>query len=157
MADLSHLYTEMGRALHMAQTVEYNIVSAHLLLARTGFSKSREEREDYWSKKTLGALLKPAIDSGYLDENCMLFIQTVVSARNHLAHSFFISDADVHTQDGVAFLLREVEKMIDIFGRAQVLFEQVLNALARPHGIDLDKVKAEARVLVLQRPTGESG
>lgn len=157
MPSLDKLYVEVGRALHMAQIVEYNIVSAHILLSKTGVSKDQERQEGYWSRKSLGVLLKPAIDSGLLDEDCMLFLQTVVNARNHLAHSFFLSAADVHTQEGISLLLRETEAMIDVFGRAHVLFEQVLGALSRPHGIDLEEIKKEAQVAVLRELADEKG
>lgn len=87
----------------------------------------------------------------------MLFLQTVVDARNHLAHSFFLSEADVRTQEGVSLLLREIEAMIDVFGRAHALFEQVLGALSRPYGVDLEEIKKEAQVAVLRELADEKG
>ncbi len=83
------LYYEVGKALHAVQIVEYNITSAHILLARTEPSFNKKSKEENWSKKTLGKFLYPLIKSGILPEDAKFFIETVLGARNHLAHSFF--------------------------------------------------------------------
>lgn len=150
MTTLSDLYSEIGAALHKAQLTEYNIISIYILLSRTGPVNSiKEIEESYWSKKTLGQLLKPMIDSGRLPEDAKLFIETFRNARNHLAHSFFISSSEVHTSEGIDSLLREVTAMQDIFDRAFHIFDRLLSDIARPLGIESDEIKEQARLAVL--------
>ena len=150
MTTMTELYREVGTALHKAQLAEYNIVSALILLGRTGsVSSARETQEEYWSKKTLGQLLKPMIESGLLSEDAKLFIQTFVNARNHLAHSFFISSSGIHLPEERNGLLMEVTAIQNVFDRAIQLFDQVLANLAYPLGIEMAKIKADARAIIL--------
>lgn len=150
MTTLADLYREVGNALHKAQLAEYNIVSVYILLSRTGPVRSIQEiEESYWSKKTLGHLLKPVIDSGRVPEDARLFLETFRNARNHLAHSFFVSASEVHTSKGINSLLAEVAAMQEVFDRAFQFFDHVLSDLARPHGIDATEIKAQARLAVL--------
>lgn len=150
MTTLADLYREVGGALHKAQLAEYNIVSVYILLSRTGPVTSIQEiEESYWSKKTLGQLLKPVIDSGRVPEDARLFLETFRNARNHLAHSFFVSSSEVHTSKGIDSLLAEVAAMQDVFDRAFQFFDHLLSDLARPHGIDAAEIKAQARLAVL--------
>lgn len=151
MSLLEELYAEVGRAMHKAQLVEYAIVSAHLLLAKTGPSSERERTEQHWSRMTLGQLLKPVVSHAALPEDAKQFIGTVIAARNHLAHGFFVSSAEIHTSDGAAALMQEARAMIDVFERAQLLFDQILDGLARSAGIDLAWAYDEARTVVLGR------
>jgi hypothetical protein len=151
MSLLEELYVEVGRAMHKAQLVEYAIVSAYLLLAKTGPSSERERTEQHWSRMTLGQLLKPVVSHAALPEDAQLFIGTVVAARNHLAHAFFVSDTEIHMPEGAARLMREARAMIDVFDRAQSLFDQLLDNLAKSTGIDLASVYDEARTVVLGR------
>jgi len=146
MTTISDLFREIGAALHSAQLAEFNIVSALILLSRTGPVKlEKEHQEGYWSKQSLGQLLRPVLDSGLLPADAKLFLQTFVKARNHLAHSFFVSSFDVHTQEGLAALFREVAAMQSIFDHANLFFEQVLVDLVRPYGMDFEKIKAQVR------------
>lgn len=149
MATIADLYREAGNALHKAQLAEYNIISVYILLSRTGpVTSTKEIEESYWSKKTLGQLLKPAIDSGHLPEETRLFLETFRNARNHLAHSFFASSPEVHTSNGVNHLLAEVTAMQDVFDRAYQLFDHLLSELAHPCGIDTAEIKEQARLAV---------
>lgn len=149
MTTISDLFREVGTALHRAQLVEFNIVSALILLSKTGPVDSEKERQEgYWSKP-LGQLLKPAFKSELLPDEAKLFLQTFVNARNHLAHSFFVSSSDVHTSEGLAALFREVAAMQSVFDRANFFFEQVLSDLVRPYGMDFEKITTEARETVL--------
>ncbi len=103
MTTLADLYREVGAALHTAQLAEYNIVSVYVLVSRTGpVTSIQEVEESYWSKKTLGQLLKPVIDSGRLPEDAILFMKTFRNARNHLAHSFFVSSGELDTSKGIS-------------------------------------------------------
>lgn len=150
MTTLADLYREVGAALHKAQLAEYNVVSIYILLSRTGpVCSTRELEERYWSKKTLGQLLKPVIDSDRLPEDAKLFLATFRNARNHLAHSFFLSSSEVHTSEGLNSLFKEVAAMDDVFDRAFQFFERLLGDLACPYGVDVEDVKAQARVAVL--------
>jgi len=156
MATLADLYREAGNALHKAQLAEYNIISVYILLGRTGTVVSTKETEEsYFSKKTLGQLMKPVIDSGHLPEEARLFLETFRNARNHLAHSFFVSASEFHTSKGVNNLLAEVTAMQDVFDRAYQLFDHLLSELAHPCGIDAVAIKAEARLAVLN-PEGDA-
>ena len=85
--NLSVLYEEAGRALSKAQLVEYTLVSAMILLSKIGPSKPKETDPEYWTKRQLGQLLKPVIESELITKDARLFLQTVVNARNHLAHN----------------------------------------------------------------------
>ncbi len=96
------------------------------------------------------------LESGRLPEDAKLFIQTFVNARNHLAHSLFVSLSAVHTSAGLDGLLREVAEMQEVFDRATQLFDQVLSNLAGPLGIELAKIKAEALAAVLAWGTGRN-
>lgn len=150
MTTLADLYCEVGAALHKAQLAEYNIVSVYILLSRTDpVTSIREIEERYWSKKTLGQLLKPAIDSGLLPEDVRLFLETFRNARNHLTHSFFVSSSEVHTSNGIDRLLTEVAVMQEVFDRAFHFFDCLLSNLAHPHGIDAAEIKAQARLAIL--------
>ena len=150
MATLADLYREAGNALHKAQLAQYNIISVYILLSRNGpVASTKEIEESYWSKKTLGQLLMPAIDSGHLPEEARLFLETFRNARNHLAHSFFVSASEVHTSKGVNNLRVEVTAMQDIFDRAYQLFDHLLSELAHPCGIDAAEIKGQARLAVL--------
>jgi hypothetical protein len=150
METLADLYREAGNALHKAQLAEYNIISVYILLSRTGpLDSIKEIEESYWSKKTLGQLLKPAIDSGHLPEEVKLFLETFRNARNHLAHSFFVSASEVHTSKGVNNLLAEVTAMQDVFDRAYQLFDHLLSELAQPCGINAAEIKGQASLAVL--------
>ncbi len=157
MTLVEELYCEVGKALHKAQIVEYNIVSAHLLLSKTDPASFYGSKEENWSRKTLGKLLRPLTQSGLLPEDGKLFLETLVAARNHLAHSFFVSLTEVHTKEGVEKLLREVEAMKNVFERAHLLFEQVLTELAKPFDIDFNIIKEEARNIVLNHHSEEEG
>lgn len=150
MNKLNDLYQEVGAALHKAQLAEYTIVSVCLLLSRTDSEASVKQIEEiYWSKQTLGQLLKPVIDSGLLPEEAKLFLETFRNARNHLAHSFFLSSSEIHTSEGFDMLLREASAMEDIFDKAYQLFDKILSDLACPYGIDLSEIKEQARETVL--------
>ena len=149
MATLADLYREVGSALHKAQLAEYNIVSVYIILSRTGPGTSIQIEESYWSKKTLGQLLKPVIDSGRLPEDGRLFLETFRNARNHLAHSLFVSSSEVHASKGIDRLLAEVAAMQEVFDRAFQFFDHLLAELARPHGIDTDEIKVQAKLAVL--------
>ena len=150
MTTQADLYREVGGALHKAQLAEYNLVSVYILLSRTNPVTSIQEiEESYWSKKTLGQLLKPVIDSGCVPEDARLFLETFRNARNHLAHSFFVSASEVHTSKGINSLLAEVATMQDVFDRASQFFDHLLSELTRPHGIDSAEIKAQARLAVL--------
>lgn len=150
MSSLDQLYREVGRALHKAQLAEYNIVSVHLLLGRTGAAASgREFNEESCPRRALGQLLKPTIDSILLPEEAKLFIKTLIAARTPLAHVLFVSSSEVHTQAGVDSLLREVDVMNHVFDRAYLFFEQVLASLVLTAGIDIVAIKEEARATVL--------
>jgi len=146
---LDSLYRDVGAALHTAQIAEYTVVSIYLLLIRTGpVEKAKERLDSYWHKKALGQLLDPVLDSGLLSDDAARFLETFRNARNHLAHSFFLSDAAVQSTDGVARLSREVAAMQEVFERALQFFDHLLSELARPLGIDVDEVKAQARAEV---------
>ncbi len=150
MTKLADLYCEVGDALHKAQLAEYNIVSVYILLSRTRpVALIQEIEERYWSKKTLGQLLKPVIDSGRVPEETRLFLETFRNARNHLTHSFFLSASEVHTSKGVNSLLAEVAAMQDVFDRAFQFFDHLLSELASQHGIDAADIKTQARLAVL--------
>lgn len=146
---IESLYCEVGRSLHKVQLVEYNIISAYILLSRVGPASEKERTEEYWSRMTLGQLLKSVCKSPLPDE-AKRFIETVVAARNHLAHSFFVSKTEVHSEDGITKLLREVEAMSDVFDRAYDFFEHILANLALQAGIDLGAIKKESEAIVLQ-------
>lgn len=148
-SSLDELYREVGAALHTVQLAEYNLVSIHLLLIRTGpVEKPKERLDSYWSKEVLGQLLKPLLASGLLPDDGTRFLETFRDARNHLAHSFFMSTSAVHTPEGIASLMREVSAMHEVFSRALQFFDHLLSELARPAGIDVEKVKAQARAEV---------
>lgn len=149
MNSLHDLYREVGSALHKAQLVEYNIVSIHLLLIRTGSVESTKERVDsYWTRKTLGQILDPVLNSKLLPDDFSRFLDTVVKARNYLAHSFFVSAAEVHTTEGIAELMREVFAMQEVFARAHHFFLQLLSELARTQDINVEEIMAQAHAEV---------
>lgn len=156
MATLANLYCEVGAALHKAQLAEYNIASIYILLSRTGpITSPHELEESYWSKKTLGQLLKPLFDSGRLPEDSQLFMETFRNARNHLAHSFFVSSSEISNEEGIGSLLREVAAMHNVFNRAVNIFDRVLSDIALPLGIDNDEIKAQARMVVVGITQGD--
>lgn len=144
---LDDLYREVGTALHTAQLAEFNLVSIHLLLIRTGtVEKPKERLDSYWTKKTLGQLLEPILASELLPDDATRFLETLRNARNHLTHLFFMSASSVHTPEGVANLLREITAMHRVFSRAVRFFDHMLSELARPAGIDVEEIKAFAQV-----------
>ena len=67
--NLSILYEEVGRALHKAQLVEYNLISIMILFSKIEISKPTEADPNYWSDKNLGWLLHDSIKSSLIPEN----------------------------------------------------------------------------------------
>lgn len=148
---LNDLYQAVGAALHKVQLVEYSIISCLLLASRSGYIEKNEELfERYWSKKTLGALLNPMIESKLLPEDAMLFLGTLVAARNHLAHSIFTSSYDISDENESIRFMWEISAMQSVFDRAYGLFDQVLERLEKEQGVDYKQVKSKAREMVLQ-------
>ena len=149
MSSIENLYCEVGRSLHKVQLVEYNIVSTYILLSTIGPASEKERTEGYWSRKPLGQLLD-AVCKSPLPEEAKRFIETVVAARNHLAHSFFVSKTEIHSEDGISKLLRELEAMNGVFDRAYDFFEHILANFALQAGIDVSVIKKESEAIVLQ-------
>ena len=147
--NLSTLYEEAGRALHKAQLVEYNLVSLMILFSKIEISKPIEADPNYWSKKTLGQILKESIKSNPISEDTKLFLETLYEARNHLAHKHFM-DTDMTNEAGIDRAIREVRYMQEIFDRGHTLIEEIIKNVAKSEfSIDTDEIKREATKKVL--------
>jgi hypothetical protein len=142
--NLSILYEEAGRALHKAQLVEYNLVSIMILFSKIEISKPTEADPNYWSKKTLGQILKESIKSTPIPEDTKLFLETLYEARNHLAHKLFM-DTDIANEVEIDRAIREVRYMQEVFDRGHTLMEEILKNVAKNEfSIDTDEIKREA-------------
>lgn len=138
---LSILYEETGRALHKAQLVEYNLISIMIIFSKIEVSKPKEADPDYWSDKNLGWLLHDSIKSNSIPEDVKLFLQTIVNARNHLAHRIFIA-TDMTSEAGIDRTIREAKQMQQVFDRAHALLEEILkNAVKNEFFIDSEEIK----------------
>lgn len=141
---LSTLYEEAGRALHSAQLVEYNLISIMILFSKIEISKPKEADPSYWSDMNLGWLLHDSIKSNLIPEDAKLFLQTVVNARNHLAHKLFM-DTDMTSEAGIDRTIREARYMQEIFNRGYALMEDILKNVAKSEfGVDINEIKKEA-------------
>ena len=142
--NLSILYEEVGRALHKAQLVEYNLISIMILFSKIEISKPKEADPNYWSDKNLGWLLHDSIKSSLIPEDAKLFLQTLVNARNHLAHKLFMG-TDMTSKEGIDRTIREAKKMQEVFDRGHALIEEILKNVAKNEfSIDVDEIKREA-------------
>lgn len=138
---LSMLYEESGRAMHKAQLVEYNLVSIMILLSKIEVSKPKEADPEYWSDKNLGWLLHDTIKSNSVPEEMRLFLETVVNARNHLAHKLFLN-TDMTNDFEINRSIREVKHMQEVFNRGYDLTEEIMQNIANNEfGIDLSEIK----------------
>lgn len=151
MTPLENLYQHAGRAMHKAQIVEFNLVTLLVLLEKIDPSATKPTKDKIWSKKTLGQLLHPVIKSGVISIDAKLFFETLMSARNHLAHSIFMSDASLCNDGGVCKLIREVCAIIDVFDIALVLLDKVIQLFSSEVGIDYQEIKKKSRDLVLSQ------
>ncbi|MCB5226488.1 hypothetical protein JAO78_006635 [Alishewanella sp. 16-MA] len=149
MTDLQALYQHVGRAVHKAQIVEFNLVTLWVLSEKLEPSGVDPKEDGVWSKKTLGKLLYPVIKSGVINDDTRLFLETVLSARNHLAHAFFMSEASIGNTDGILKLVREVNAMVSVFDRAIALFDHVMQTFCREADIDYLQIIEESRTLVM--------
>lgn len=149
LTDIQILYQHVGRAMHKAQLVEFNLATLWILLDRIEPSGVNLKKDEVWSKKTLGKLLFPVIKSDMINGDVRLFLETLLNARNHLAHAFFMSETSLIDADGVARLIREANAMINVFDRAIKLFDQVMKSLSKEVGIDYLQIKVESRRFVL--------
>lgn len=139
--NLSTLYEEAGRALHKTQLVEYNLVSIMILLSKIEVSKPIEADPNYWSKKTLGQILKESIKSNNIPEDARLFLETLYEARNHLAHRLFM-ETDITNEAGIDRAICEVRYMQKVFDRGHNLMEEILKNVAKSEFfIDTDEIK----------------
>lgn len=142
--NLSILYEEVGRALHKAQLVEYNLISIMILFSKIEISKPKEADPNYWSDKNLGWLLYDSIKSSLIPEDAKLFFQTLVNARNHLAHKLFM-DTDMTSKEGIDRTIREAKKMQEVFDRGHALIDEILkNVAENEFSIDIEEIKREA-------------
>ena len=149
MTDLQALYQHVGRAVHKAQIIEFNLVTLWVLSDRLEPSGVNLKDDGVWSKKTLGKLLYPVIKSDVVNDDARLFLETLLSARNHLAHAFFMSGTSIDNADGVLKLMREVNAMVSVFDRAIDLFDHVMQSLCSVAGIDYLQIIEESRALFL--------
>lgn len=149
MVNLQALYQNVGRAIHKAQIVEFNLVTLMILLDKIEPSGDKTQNASVWDKKTLGRLLDPIIKSGVISDDVKLFLETLIGARNHLAHSFFMTDKSISNTQGVSKLIREVNAMIDVFDRAISLFDEVIQIFSVEYGIDYLEIKEKSRSVVL--------
>jgi hypothetical protein len=89
--DASHLYREVGEALHIAQTLETNI-SALIAILNERFDAQIDERQIILSddRRTLGQLIHALKKHGELGGEGADILKEALDARNYITHHFFM-------------------------------------------------------------------
>lgn len=145
---LPKIYEEAGRALHKAQLVEYNLISLMILFSKIEVSKEKEKEPEYWTKRQLGHLLKPVIDSEIVPNDAKAFLQTLINARNHLAHNFLI-ELNIEDCDQAEMALKELKRMQEVFDDGNNLINDIMkNVSLREFNLDLDSIEKEATQII---------
>jgi len=99
--DRDSLYREVGEALHLAQTLEFNISTLISIMNRR-FQAHIEAAplivgDD---KRTLGQLIREIQKRAKIDQGAIDALSEALEARNYVAHHFFIRNIAAFTDSG---------------------------------------------------------
>lgn len=142
---MTEVFTAHGRAAYYAQLLEYNLVSVWMLDSITqGVSITRKDLRQFqgeWSKKTLGRLLHLLKQSSLIPDDLKVFLETVRTTRNTLAHDFFLTEADdLRSSERREKARRRLEEMGAILAKGHQLFVDVLTTYGKDFRIDCDAI-----------------
>lgn len=150
MTDMSEVFAAYGHAAYYAQLIEYDLVTLWMLDSiNQGISITRDDLVQFqgeWSKKTLGALLRPLKQSALLsnDLNLEEFLEIIRETRNTLAHDFFLTVADdIRSSEGRKGAKTKLDEMAGILIKGEEFFENVLITYGRDFGIDYNAIHRE--------------
>jgi hypothetical protein len=152
--NLSILFEEYGRAAHMAQLLEYNLVSIWILDSiNQGTTLTKEDLLKFqatWGKKTLGGLLRPLQSSPLIPEDMKVFLENIRKDRNKLIHTFFIlDDINFESTEAISAALDELNRIKQNLDNGRKFFHSVLESYCRDFGIDTDKINSEIKAKIL--------
>jgi hypothetical protein len=132
------VYAYFGRAMNVAQNLEYTIVSAMVALdfvpKAKGTAGSPEEAEQRFDafvklqlKDTLGTLIKAIRAVTRLPDELAAALDKCNRKRNWLAHHFFRERADAFmTEQGRAQMVVELRQVHDLFTSTLETFERTM-------------------------------
>jgi hypothetical protein len=154
MTETTDVFASYGRAAYYAQLVEYDLVSIWILDSVTqGLSLTHADLAHFqgdWSKKTLGALLRPLERSTPLPEDLKEFLEQLRNTRNTLAHNCYLSpECDLRTPETREKAISRLNDIGSVLIKGHELFSGVLKTYARDFGIDCDQI---VRQLVAEVP-----
>lgn len=143
---------EFGRAAHLAQLLEYELISLFLIDSIVkGHAVVREDLkrfEGLWEKQTLGKLLNPLKKSELIPDDLKDFLENVRKKRNYLMHSFFTaSDNDFSTEIGMERMIKDLKKTYESFKVAKTLFHDTSTDLLGQLGITQERLEQEFNVI----------
>ena len=100
--DQNNLYREVGEALHLAQTLEFNI-SALISIMNRHYQARIEGAPLIMGndRRTLGQLIREIQKHAKLDQVGMDALSEALEARNYVAHHFFIRNIAAFTDSGL--------------------------------------------------------
>lgn len=100
--DRDSLYREVGEALHLAQTLEFNISTLISIMNR--HYQAHIEGAPLIvgdDKRTLGQLIREIQKRAKIDQGGIDALSEALEARNYVAHHFFIRNIAAFTDSGL--------------------------------------------------------